>query len=216
MDDLEIPRCDQLQAGIKAYEANERRADVYFQAMSKISQQWGDASEMARGIKLLLDAWHQTFYRFGNFDFSLLVDCVTRNLGPINSFQPRSIDSLASTDENAIKQLFEDFLDALRGGNRRSPVAVAKSLHLLAPNFFPLWDTEIAIHYSSWWAFSMFGAMEYVPFCWKMKHVAQKLANCECILNSSPKRSALKLIDEFNYSAFTKRWIVFNRSIPAA
>jgi len=86
-------------------------------------------------------------------------------------------------------------------------VAVAKALHLLAPDFFPLWDTDIAITYGSWWAFSDFGALEYVPFCWKMKRLVEHLADCNCVRDAVPKRSPLKLIDEYNYSKFTKRWV---------
>lgn len=72
MDDLELPTCDQLKAGIEAFETNERRGYVYFDALRHISKHWGDPTEMARGIKMLLDVWHLAFYRFGNFDFSLL------------------------------------------------------------------------------------------------------------------------------------------------
>jgi hypothetical protein len=86
-------------------------------------------------------------------------------------------------------------------------VAVAKTLHLFAPEFFPLWDTDIAIAYGSWWAFSEFGEMEYWPFCWKMKRIAAHVADCECVRTASPKRSTLKLIDEYNYSRFTKHWL---------
>ncbi|MEW6377872.1 MAG: hypothetical protein AB1502_19035 [Thermodesulfobacteriota bacterium] len=204
---FEIPNCDQLKGGIDAFARNECRGYVYFEALSHISENWGDPIEMARGIKILLDVWHLSFYRFGNFELSLLTKCVEHNLSLIDRFKQRNINSLSSSDEAEIKDMFNEFLDALRGGNRRSPVAVAKSLHLLAPNFFPLWDTEIAVNYGSWWVFSDFGALEYVPFCWKIKHVAENLEVCECVLNANPNRSLLKLIDEYNYSKFTKRWI---------
>jgi hypothetical protein len=58
----------------------------------------------------------------------------------------RTITSLQKWDEN--KSLFNDFLEALKTPprndkkERKSPVAVAKALHLLAPHFFPLWDNK--------------------------------------------------------------------------
>ena len=207
MDSFEMPNCDRLKAGIEAFEKNERRGSVYFEALDHIFSNWGSPIEMSMGVKTLLDIWHLSFYRFGNFDLSLLIDCVAQNLNILNRFKDRSINSLSNTDEDEIKDLFNQFLDTLRGGNRRSPVAVAKSLHLLAPDFFPLWDTDIALGYGSWWVFSEFGASEYIPFCWKIKYVSERVTQCECVLNPNPKRSLLKLIDEYNYSRFTKGWI---------
>jgi len=207
MSTFEIPNCDQLKAGVVAFEKNENRADVYFEALNYINYHWGTADEMAKGIKMLLDVWHLAFYRFGNFKFSLLVECIEHNLLPIDSFRKSAIADLSDQDEEKIKSLFNNFLDALRGGKRRSPVAIAKAIHLLAPEFFPLWDTDIAVAYGSWWVYSDFGALEYIPFCWKIKTVAKSVASCDCVFESSPKRSVLKLIDEYNYSKFTKGWI---------
>ena len=78
-DDLKLPTCDELAAGIRAFETKERRAGAYYNAISHISDHWGDSANMASGIKVLLDSWHLAFYRFGNFDSSLLTDCVQRH-----------------------------------------------------------------------------------------------------------------------------------------
>lgn len=207
MTDGELPTCEQFEAGIKAYEANEKRAGAYYDALSRVSGGWGNASEMADGVKLLLDPWHQAFYRFGKFEIEALRACIGANLQSIEMFHTRSIATLDESDKDGIRHLFEAFLDALRGGKRRSPVAVAKTLHLFAPDFFPLWDTDIAIGYGSWWWLSDFGAVEYLPFCWKMKRLAERLGNCPCVGAAVPQRSILKLIDEYSYSRFTKRWV---------
>lgn len=144
-DDLKLPTCDEFAAGIRSFETNEKRAGVYYDALSHVSDRWGDSASMASGVKMLLDSWHLAFYRFGNFDLSLLTECVQRHLGALSQFRLRSIATLAIDDHDDIVALFGQFLDALRGGKHRSPVAVAKTLHLLAPEFFPLWDTDIAI-----------------------------------------------------------------------
>lgn len=207
MRELEFPTEEQFAAGVRAFKDNECRADVYFRASTLISDQWGSPSGMASGVKILLDVWHLTFYRFGNFDVGLLTDCIKKHLERLGHFRGRAIENLTKGDHEEVAKLFDDFLDALRGGKRRSPVAVAKALHLFSPTFFPLWDSDIAIAYGSWWVYSEFGSMEYLPFSWKMKRFVQHVTEWECVRNPVPTRSVLKLIDEYNYSRFTKSWI---------
>ena len=56
---------------------------------------------------------------------------------------------------------------------RKSPVAVAKALHLLAPNFFPLWDNKIAGAYGCY--FNNNSAEKYVSFCKTMEDTSGAL-----------------------------------------
>ena len=206
MNGLQIPGCDEFVRGVDAYEKNEHRGYLYFQALNHINQNWSNPKEMAQGIGLLLHGWHQGFYRFGNFDRSVLVECVERNLEIVNKFRNREISSLSNNDEIGIKELFDQFLDVLRGGNRRSPVAVAKSLNLLAPKFLPLWDRDIAFAYGYVWdgILTEFTGTDYISFCWKMKEMAERVQGC---LPNPDDRSVLKRIDEYNYSKYTKGWI---------
>lgn len=83
----------------------------------------------------------------------------------------------------------------------RSPVAVTKALHLLAPNFFPLWDNKIAQAYEC--TYSKNPAEKYVSFCKIMKMVAYKVRN----YTDNQNKSIPKLIDEYNYSKYTQGWI---------
>lgn len=206
MNFLQIPDCDEFLKGVNEYERKEQRGYVYFQALNHIQQNWSNPEEMAQGIGLLLQSWHQSFYRFGNYDCNLLIRCIERNFEIINKFKDRDISSLLNNDEPEIKALFNQFLDALRGGNRKSPVAVAKSLNLLAPKFLPLWDSYIAPAYGYVWGgiLTEFAATYYISFCWKMKEMAEKIKDC---LPNPDNRSILKRIDEYNYSKYTKGWI---------
>jgi hypothetical protein len=66
----------------------------------------------------------------------------------LESYRSKTILQYTADDEPAIKALFGEFLVALtiaegRSKGKRSPVAVAKALHLLAPGFFALWDKAI-------------------------------------------------------------------------
>jgi len=203
---FQIPDCDEFLRGVNEYERKEQRGYVYFQALNHIQQNWSNPEEMARGIGLLLQSWHQSFYRFGNYDCNLLIRCIERNFKIINKFKDRDISSLSNNYEPKIKELFNQFLDALRGGNRKSPVAVAKSLNLLAPKFLPLWDKSIARAYDYVWGgiLTELAATYYISFCWKMKEMAEKIKDC---LPNPDDRSILKRIDEYNYSKYTKGWI---------
>ncbi len=87
--------------------------------------------------------------------------------------------TLGTSDEPLIKNLFGRFLDALQIADgkmkgRKSPVAVAKALHLLGPGFFPLWDDRIAREYDCHYAYQP--AEKYVLFSYKMKEIAKQIA----------------------------------------
>lgn len=77
-----------------------------------------------------------------------------------------------------ITWLFEAMLKALaitegKSKGRRSPVGVAKTLHLLAPKFFPLWDEEIAKAYGC--KYSLHAPRKYFAFMQLQKSVIDQL-----------------------------------------
>jgi hypothetical protein len=99
--------------------------------------------------------------------------------------------------------LFNALLEALsissgKSSGRKSPVSVAKALHLLAPGYFPLWDDKIARAYNCY--YNTLPAEKYYEFCQKMKRLCEKYKFPQ---NESP----LKIIDEYNYAKYTKHWI---------
>jgi hypothetical protein len=162
---------------------------------------------MSNAIGVLLLTWNQGFYRYhGSFDFIELEQCLKKNWQKIVSFRTRKILSLKESDKETIGFLFNKILEALRGGKtgRKSPVGVAKALHLLAPNFFPLWDTGIAKSYKFYWYNPEKAAEKYMAFCQEMKELSSKVQT----YSDNPKDvTLLKLIDEYNYAKYTKGWI---------
>ena len=175
---------------------------MYRTATFLVEHFWGHPRDMADGMGVLLLTWNQAFYRYGAFDFALLEEALRTNMAAIEGLRPRKIQSLVEADEPTIKQLFLAFLDALRTERGQSPVAVAKALHLLAPNFLPIWDDKIARAYAC--HYNRHPEKKYVAFAYKMRALAGQLQEH---VPPDCGQTLLKLIDEYNYAKHTKGWI---------
>jgi len=201
-----IPSKEEFHKGFNEFVKHEKRDSMYRVATFLVTHFWGRPSDMADGLGVLLLTWNQAFYRYGILDFDKLEQCITDNLQRIQNFRNRHIFSLSIHDEDDIRDLFNQFLDSLKINSgkvkgRKSPVAVAKALHLLAPNFFPLWDDKIARAYGCYYSISP--AEKYISFCKIMKEIADKVKDYILKLD----KAIIKLIDEYNYSKYSKGWI---------
>ncbi len=80
---------------------------------------------------------------------------------------------------------------------------MAKALHLLGPDFIPLWDEVIATTYGCYYADDASG--NYLCFLRKSKDVAERLEKDEDVrsLVGASGRTLLKLVDEYNYVTYT-------------
>jgi hypothetical protein len=200
---MNVPNREEFIKGCEEYEKHDKRGAMYKVAMFLVSHFWGKPPDMADGLGVLLLTWNQAFYRYGIFDFDKLEECITENFQKIESFRNRDILSLSNSDEDAIKDLFNKFREALQidSGNvqgRKSPVSVAKALHLLAPKFFPPWDDKIARAYKCY--YNENPAERYVSFCKITKAIADEVKN----YTSRSDKTLIKLIDEYNYSKYTQ------------
>jgi hypothetical protein len=192
----------ELKNGFDEFKKHEARDSMYKIATFIVDHFWGQPREMADGLGVLLLTWNQAFYRYGSLDFEALESCLARNHQILDTLRNRNILTYTPADDEIISLLYGQFLESLQisDGNmkgRKSPVSVAKALHLLAPAFFPLWDDKIAREYECHY--------EYIPFIRKMKDMASLLEPVVDIQKGG--RTLLKLIDEYNYSKFTKKWI---------
>lgn len=200
---MHIPTEAEFKSAVHEYRKRESRGAVYFVALKRISEGWGDSDVVADGIGLLLKSWHNVFYRFGLYDPNRLSACIEANTELLAPFRNRTIDTLSSDDEPSVRTLFDAFTEALKGGrngSQESTVATAKALHLLAPAILPLWDNPIAGAYGQ---FPMW-SRNYIGFCWQMKELAAALRP---YLPEQDDCTALKRIDEFNYAVYTQNWI---------
>ena len=209
MDKIYIPTKKEFIKGIEEFEKREKRDAMYKVATFLVHHFWCNPSDMADGLGVLLLTWNQAFYRYGNFVFDKLEECIKNNLEKLKKFRDRDITTFSESDESDIKSMFTEFMESLKIASgkmrgRKSPVATAKALHLLAPNFFPLWDDRIAKVYGCY--YNNYPAEKYIQFMKLMKEFAEKVKH---YVDSSKyqNKTLLKLIDEFNYSKYTKGWI---------
>jgi hypothetical protein len=195
-------------AGHNEYAEWERRDAIYKTATFLVENYWGRPAEVAEGLGVLLLVWNSAHYRYGSFDFDSLEKCIADNQEVLNEYRSRNILSYTPNDDAKIGQLFEQSLAALEiceksCKGRRSPVAVAKALHLLAPGFLPLWDEIIATQHGCYYGDDPAGT--YLSFLRKSKDAAETLNKDDDVqsLIRSTGRTLLKLIDEYNYITYT-------------
>jgi hypothetical protein len=154
------------------------------------------ALSIAEAISVLLQTWNKSYYRFRQFDqnhFNDIENLLQNNLNIALQFRDREITSFSNNDNNTIYNIFNSFENTL------GPVGCAKSLHLLSPNFFPIWDRTIAIAYDLPLSTVGTNSNKYIGFINIQKEQANQLPD-----ELPDGISKLKAIDEYNYCHFTK------------
>jgi hypothetical protein len=230
---MTYPDYKALLMGAKAFAAHEGRDAMYKVASFLIAHFWGRPGDVADGLGTLLLTWNQAFYSYGRvFSFDALEDCIRREQDKLSHYRSRLVESFDPSEAAEITNLFTDFLAALERTKDgvRSPVGVAKALHLLAPGFFPLWDNAIAEAYGCMWRHSDGAALEYIRFLQKSRDacfnvietcqqqygvdaqharqmVCSSLYEQWCGIRPPSEKTLLKVLDEYNYAKYTKHWI---------
>jgi hypothetical protein len=182
---------------------------MYRVATYLVDQWWDQPSKLADGIGVLLFSWHQAHYRFGLPDLERLEQLLDGRAKLLLNLRYCDIAEFSNPAQRAtqVAELFHDMLEALKiaagkSAGRKSPVAVAKALHLLAPKFFPIWDEKIARAYDCYYGADPFSA--YVKFIGISQQLVIALAPAISALLDG--KTSLKLVDEYNYAKFTKKW----------
>jgi hypothetical protein len=202
------PTPTQFRLGVLAFRRHEARDAMYRVASFLVAHFWGQPRELADGVGVLLLTWNQAHYRYGAPDLKRFENFLVRNAQALQQLRGREISTLSAADNVAVDSLFTSALDALeiregRSKGRRSPVAVVKALHLLAPRFFPLWDTAIARAYSC--SYSRDPVVQYVRFMGLSKDLVTELRSTITPLLDG--KTPLKVLDEYNYAKYTKGWV---------
>lgn len=179
-----------LKHAQQVYKDKEYRELVYRAATALVDLALRNQINLtvAEALAVLLQSWNKAYYEFRPFTKEHLAEIARLVESPaLDLFRDRPIEELCPQDEAAVKTLFGDFQQVL------GPVGAAKSLHLLAHRFFPLWDNAIAEHYGF-----RLGHGRNVDCYWKfmarVKEQVQKLGGED---KAGPQ--VLKALDEYNY-----------------
>ncbi len=95
-----------------------------------------------------------------------------------------------------VTTLFAGFIEIL------GPVGAAKCLHILAPRFFPPWDTKIAAAYGLPIGESRKHVWRYWRFMGCIQRQYQNIGGDQAI-----GRNLIKALDEYNFCKHTYDWI---------
>lgn len=191
----------------------EPRDLMYKVSTRLIEDYWGNDEEISDALGVLLLTWNSAFYRFGKLNLDSIQDTLSKNKNILTGFRSRDITTYQEGEKYDIGNLYGQFLDSLgitgkagsknEGKESRSPVAVAKALHLLCPKFFPLWDNKIAMGYGCKWPSSEKSFDYYWKFLGLTAEQVKKLERDGKSDFQYPNLSTLKLVDEYNYVHFT-------------
>ncbi len=157
---------------------------------------------LSDSLAVLLQTWNKAYYQFRPHHFdnkhfqeiNYLVQKYAEEL--ITGFRNRSILSFTDRDEDKVNRVFKAFEEVL------GPTGAAKSLHLLAPRFFPLWDRKIAKGYGLAMRRTGMNANRYCSFM-NIAHIQSKKLQGTTL---AQENNLLKLLDEYNY-CHSKGWI---------
>jgi hypothetical protein len=195
MHDYPIKACD-LVAAKEEYADREPRGLFYLAATALVELAIGGKPpplKTAEALAVLLQTWNKAYYQYRPFNAQHLseIERILEEHQPtLTALRERSIEVFTSDDEAMVKKVFGDFEKVL------GAVGAAKSLHLLAPRFFPIWDGEIAKKHHL--PLRIPNAERYCQFMVIAREQVKSLGGEKGI-----GRNVLKAIDEYNYCKYS-------------
>lgn len=200
---VDRPTAEELADAHKEFLEIEPR-DLFYRAASelvRLSRTQDTDINLAEAIAVLLLTWNEGFYRFhpnrySEKHFEAIEELLKTHEATITKFGRRSISAVPDEDKETIQSIFAAFRKVL------GPTGAAKALHLLAPTFFPIWDSAIRHAYGKrggvpcahrseapgYWAFMKATAIQY-----------------ERLSSEFPPHALLKLLDNYNYCEYTRK-----------
>jgi len=195
------PSLRDIRKARKLFLENEPR-DLFYRAaieLVDLAMKGKAALTLTEALAVLLQTWNRAYYQFRPFNashFNRIDKLIGKYGGEVRKFRSRNILGLKLEDRAKIKGLFRAFEKVL------GPVGASKTLHLLAPRFFPLLDRSIAQAYGLPLDHIGTNASRYFEFMNIAKEQCRKLSD-----KLPSEDNCLKAIDEFNYCRHTKKWI---------
>jgi hypothetical protein len=218
------PTVDEIVAGSMSFRKHEGRDAMYKVSTFLIEHSWLEPEEVSDALSVLLLTWNQAFYRYEGPSSERLRRFLANHQTRLERLRSASILEFdEKRDGKMIRKLFDAALAGTRTSRARTPVGTAKTLHLLAPGLFPLWDIEIAKRCGVYWNDSGEAGVKYVDFMKSTRTLlvqlteegnpsssardggaARLIAQCEA---NGRTVTLLKLLDEYFYAKFTKGWV---------
>jgi hypothetical protein len=198
---MPAPSIQDLEKAREAFLENEPR-DLFYRVATELIQlsiEGKTQITLPEALAVLLQTWNRSYYRFKPFNnqhYTNICNLIKHLSSSVFRFRDRSILSLAKDDLSNVVEIFDEFEKVL------GPVGASKSLHLLAPEFFPLWDRAIARAYKVALGLAGTNSGKYLKFMLSIRHQCMQLQ--ELPLQGE---NLLKRIDEYNYCHFTNKWI---------
>jgi hypothetical protein len=192
-----VPTIAQLAQAVRRLETET--GDPFYRVATELvelANQRKTKIKVSEALAVLLLTWNMSYFRFHPERRPRLVgdldDQLARHKRALARFRSTCIESFSADNEGAARTVFESF-DGVLGA-----VGTAKALHLLAPRFFPLWDTKIANAYE----LRGHGADRYLSFINLVKRQCEVLGGIGAI-ERAVGCNALRALDTFNYRRYT-------------
>jgi hypothetical protein len=195
-----MPSVSDLTKAHKIFFEREKRDVFYRTAILLMPLALSDQINLSPAdvLEILLQTWNMQFYRYHPWNPRHHQDIerlIARFEAQISDARARTISSCVkgfNGDEGWVLLMFAEFRKVL------GPVGAAKSLHLLAPEFFPLWETTIARE-----AYVVpLDETGYIAMMRAVQVQEKKVSRSKTVAGNF-----LKLIDEYNYCRYKKGWL---------
>jgi hypothetical protein len=134
-----------------AYERDEPRDLFYRVAGALIADAEAGVGRFStvEGLAILLQSWNLGWYRrqrhaFDQAHYTAIGDLLDTNKARLARLRERPVETMTADDRPTVEQTFDHFAGVL------GPVGSAKTLHLLAPRWFPIFDNYILGAFHIW------------------------------------------------------------------
>ncbi|MEO0090476.1 MAG: hypothetical protein ABIK40_04495 [candidate division WOR-3 bacterium] len=207
---------EEIKKVLSSSQSLSKDVDVEYDLPRKLIDEYWDKNlrTVSDVATLFLIAWNNAAFRYGGFKPDKLKGWVEENRDRIDGFRKREITSLNENDKKCIKEMYETLATCILKTKKRQFIAAAKTLHILAPSFFPVWDNKVA----EGLRFRGIDADNYVKFCVALKDVLEReRENVEKLkkwyykefestrfIYGYSQRTILKILDEYFYLKFTR------------
>lgn len=184
-----------------------------------------DVNETRRVLVDFLNKWGCRLRNYDNVTASHLKDCVVDihpDLLAIQNYSILNFDFEVTENRERIEHIFNSFWHyGSPIAKNFGPTATSKTIHIINPKLFVMWDDAIRLHYWIQNNNIIDSGRGYCFFLIETKSMAERVVE-ECgerfnvadpalwlseRLNIDPPHSLVKFIDEFNWLAYKRRLI---------